>query len=54
MPFFFTQTNLMSMLQALEKAGVIMVYRPSAGRRSSIWWLPELSAVVESRKAALG
>jgi Fic family protein len=47
-----SKPTLMSMLQALEKNGIIMVYRPSAGRRSSIWWLPELSAVVESHNLA--
>ncbi len=44
-----SKPTLMGLLQALEKNGVIKVYRPSSGRRSSIWWLPELSAVIESR-----
>jgi Fic family protein len=44
-----SKPTLMSMLQALEKNEVIKVYRPSAGRRSSIWWLPELIYLLENR-----
>jgi hypothetical protein len=44
-----SKPTLMSPLQALENNGIIKVYRPRSGRRSSIWWLPELSAVIESR-----
>lgn len=44
-----SKPTLMSMLQALEQNNVIRVYRPSAGRRSAIWWLPELLEVIEKR-----
>lgn len=44
-----SKPTLMNMLQALERNNVIMVYRPSSGRRSSIWWLPELMQVIERR-----
>jgi hypothetical protein len=45
--------TLMSMLQALEKGGIIKVYRSSSGRRSSIWWLPELIQLIEKRPLAV-
>ncbi len=45
--------TLMSMLKALEKGGVIKVYRPGAGRRSSIWWLPELIQLIEKKPIAM-
>lgn len=41
-----SKPTLMSMLQALEREKVIMVYRTSSGRRSSIWWLPELLQLI--------
>ncbi len=41
-----SKPTLMSMLQALERKQVIMVYRGSSGRRSSIWWVPELLQLV--------
>lgn len=44
-----SKPTLMSMLQALEKNNVIMMYRSGAGRRSSIWWLPELIHLIENR-----
>jgi Fic family protein len=44
-----TKPTLMSMLQALERGGVIKVYRSSSGRRSSIWWLPELIQLIDNR-----
>lgn len=44
-----SKPTLMSMLQALERNSVIKVYRSSSGRRSSIWWLPELIEVMEKR-----
>lgn len=39
----------MNMLQALQKKKLISVYRDSAGQRSAIWWLPELTQVIENR-----
>jgi hypothetical protein len=44
-----SKPTLMSLLQALERDNVIRVYRSSSGRRSSIWWLPDLTALVEDR-----
>ncbi len=44
-----SKPTLMSMLRALERNKIIMVYRGSSGRRSSIWWLPELIQVIEKR-----
>jgi Fic family protein len=44
-----SKPTLMNMLQALEKKKVISVYRDSAGQRSAIWWLPELTQVIENR-----
>ena len=39
----------MSLLKSLERDKIITVYRVGAGRRSSIWWLPELINVVEKQ-----
>ena len=44
-----SKPTLMSLLKALENNGIIKVYRPNSGRRSSIWWLPELSAIIEGK-----
>lgn len=44
-----SKPTLMSMLQALEQENVLKVYRSAAGRRSAIWWLPQLVQVVEKR-----
>jgi Fic family protein len=45
-----SKQTLMSMLQSLERDGIITVYRVGAGRRSSIWWLPELIDIVEKQR----
>jgi Fic family protein len=42
-----SKPTLMSMLQALEVAKVLKVFRTGSGRRSSIWWLPELSMLID-------
>lgn len=42
-----TKPTVMSMLQDLEREKIIMVYRGGTGRRSSIWWLPELLRLIE-------
>ena len=42
-----SKPTLMTMLAALEKAGVIRVYRDGTGRTPSIWWLPELNQLLE-------
>jgi len=44
-----SKPTLMSMLQALESQNVLRVYRSAAGRRSAIWWLPQLIQLVEKR-----
>ncbi len=45
-----SKQTLMTMLQSLERDGIITVSRVGAGRRSSIWWLPELIDIVERRR----
>ncbi len=45
-----SKPTLMTMLQALERHGVIKLYRMNAGRRSSIWWLPDLIELIEKNE----
>jgi Fic family protein len=45
-----SKPTLMTMLGALERNQVIMVYRSGTGRRGSIWWLPQLTKLFESRQ----
>lgn len=45
-----SKQTLMIMLQALERDKLLRVYRSSAGRRASIWWLPDLEGIVERRR----
>jgi Fic family protein len=40
-----TTTTLMTMLRALERGGLVKVYRPDAGRRAAIWWVPEITSL---------
>lgn len=42
-----SKPTLMTMLQALERERVIAVYRDNSGRRSSIWWLPDLLDLID-------
>ena len=44
-----SKPTLMAMLKALEQAKLIVKYRSGSGRRSSIWWMPELIEVIEKR-----
>jgi Fic family protein len=44
-----SKPTLMTMLEALERNKVIMVYRSGMGRRGSIWWLPQLIRLFEPR-----
>jgi len=45
-----SKPTIMAMLQALEKENFLKVYRSAAGRRSAIWWLPQLIQLVEKRR----
>lgn len=44
-----SKPTVMSMLRDLEREKIIMVYRSDKGRRSSIWWLPELLPLIEKQ-----
>jgi Fic family protein len=44
-----SKPTLATMLQALEKAKVIVAYRSSAGRRPAIWWMPDSIEIIERR-----
>jgi Fic family protein len=44
-----SKPTMMSMLQALERENILRVYRPASGRRSAIWWLPQLVQLVDRR-----
>ncbi len=44
-----SKPTLMSMLKALEKERIVMVYRTGVGRRSAIWWMPELIRLIEAK-----
>jgi len=41
-----SKPTLMTMLQSLEGAGLISVYRDAAGRTPAIWWLPEIQQLI--------
>jgi hypothetical protein len=40
-----TTTTLMTMLRNLQSEGLVKVYRPDAGRRAAIWWVPEITSL---------
>ncbi len=42
-----SKQTLMTMLGALEREKVIVAYRGGAGRTASIWWLPELTRLLD-------
>ena len=42
-----TKPTLMTMLRALNRAGLVKEYRPDAGRRGAIWWVPELTQLFD-------
>jgi Fic family protein len=44
-----SRPTVLSMLHALEHRGLVSVYRGGSGRRSSIWRLPELTALIEKK-----
>jgi Fic family protein len=46
-----SKPTVMTMLDALEQEKVIMVFRGGTGRKGSIWWLPQLINLFESKTA---